>query len=405
MLDVSGMSVSYRAHRALEGASVHVGEGEIVVILGANGAGKSSLLKAIAGTCEGQVEGQVTLAGTPISGLPAEQIVVQGVAFVPEDRGIFGDLRVDENLMLGAHAREARAHQQDNLARVYRLFPKLRERASQIARTMSGGEQQMVAIGRAMMANPRILMLDEPSLGLSPLLCKELFQSLAHVRDIGIGVLMVEQNAKQSLAIADRAYLLENGSIVGEGSAESMVNDPAIKAAYLGAGQGGSASSLPPPTRSEDKNDADATLAEPRFIQPSPAGQSVGSSSQFAGVDIGSLVDRASQLADPGRNGQGGKVQTPRQRIVPALSSDGASSGPLSLDDADVQKLLADFEAAALAARKSGTAPNGAAGKDPAAFSDTSEGETLPEIPVYRKSKLEIYRRTPAGELLKVEEK
>ena len=200
MLDVSGISVRYGAHRALENAAVRVDAGEIVVILGANGAGKSSLLKAIAGTSEGKVHGKVQLEGADLMGQPAEVIVVRGIAFVPEGRGIFGDLTVRENLMLGAHAPEARAHQDKNLARVYELFPKLKERAAQVARTMSGGEQQMVAIGRALMANPKYLMLDEPSLGLSPLLCKELFQNLTEVRKSGIGILLVEQNAKQSLA-------------------------------------------------------------------------------------------------------------------------------------------------------------------------------------------------------------
>ena len=234
MLEIENLSAAYGMHRALAGVSIDVDAGEIVVILGANGAGKSTLLRAIAGMCEGQVQGEVRLAGMPLQGTAADEIVERGIAFVPEGRGIFGDLTVAENLQLGAYCKHARPRHDDNLARVYELFPKLKERRGQIARTMSGGEQQMVAIGRAMMADPRILMLDEPSLGLSPLLCKELFQNLSRITDSGLGVLLVEQNAKQSLAIAGRGYLLENGEIAGEGKACDLLEDPAVQAAYLG---------------------------------------------------------------------------------------------------------------------------------------------------------------------------
>ncbi len=234
MLRVSDLSVAYGLHRALEGVAVDVAPGEVVVILGANGAGKSSLLRAIAGMSAGTVAGSATLDGTPLTGLGPDRIVERGIAFVPEGRGIFADLTVTENLTLGAYAARARPHEAANLERVYGLFPKLVERRAQTVRTMSGGEQQMVAIGRAMMANPTILMLDEPSLGLSPLLCKELFQALAHIRETGMGVLLVEQNAKQSLAIADRGYLLENGAITGAGPATALAQDPAVQAAYLG---------------------------------------------------------------------------------------------------------------------------------------------------------------------------
>ena len=215
MLALRDISVSYGMHRALAGVTVEVGEGEIVVILGANGAGKSTLLKAAAGICEGEVTGSVQLRGEELSILPAESIIERGIAFVPEGRGIFADLSVRENLELGGNPQRARDQRAQHLARIYALFPRLREREHQIARTMSGGEQQMVAIGRAMMSRPDVLLLDEPSLGLSPLLCKELFQTLVQVRDAGVSVLLVEQNAKQSLAIADRGYLMENGGIVG----------------------------------------------------------------------------------------------------------------------------------------------------------------------------------------------
>lgn len=242
MLEIKQLSVSYGQHRALEGASLKIGRGEIVVILGANGAGKSSLLKAVSGICEGRASGDITMQGRDILGLPANRIVEEGIALVPEGRGVFGDLTVAENLKLGAHTPRAREEEAGNLDRVLRLFPKLHERRGQIVRTMSGGEQQMVAIGRAMMSNPALLTLDEPSLGLSPLLCKELFQALKAVRNTGIGILLVEQNAKQSLAIADRGYLLENGRIIHEGRAEDLRNDPAVQAAYLGGSARGSVS-------------------------------------------------------------------------------------------------------------------------------------------------------------------
>lgn len=234
MLDVRSLSAGYGQHRALEGVSLSVKRGEIVVILGANGAGKSTLLKALSGICEGKVSGQVTMQGEEILGQPAHRIVEAGIALVPEGRGVFGDLTVAENLSLGSHPARARDEAASIRDRVLSLFPRLEERKTQIVRTMSGGEQQMVAIGRAMMSNPALLMLDEPSLGLSPLLSKELFQNLRRVRETGIGILLVEQNARASLAIADRGYLLENGRIVHEGAAEKLRSDPAVQTAYLG---------------------------------------------------------------------------------------------------------------------------------------------------------------------------
>ncbi len=234
MLDVKNLSAVYGQHRALNDISIQVSEGEIVVILGANGAGKSSLLRAIGGMSEGIVTGDVRMNGVSVSGLPPHEIVEHGIALVPEGRGVFADMTVQENLILGAYCARARAEQNINMDRLVTLFPKLGERKDQIVRTMSGGEQQMVAIGRAMMSAPSILMLDEPSLGLSPLLCKELFHNLAEVRNSGLGILLVEQNAKQSLAIADRGYLLENAHIIGENDAASLASDPAVQKAYLG---------------------------------------------------------------------------------------------------------------------------------------------------------------------------
>ncbi|MGC1505403.1 MAG: ABC transporter ATP-binding protein [Sulfitobacter sp.] len=234
MLVVDNIEVSYGLHRALNGVSLTIEKGEIVVMLGANGAGKSSLLRAIAGISEGAVKGWVTLNDNVLQILKPDQIVEAGIAFVPEGRGIFGDLNVWENLLLGAYPARARAKQDENLEKVIDLFPKLKDRRTQIARTMSGGEQQMVAIGRAMMSNPDVLMLDEPSLGLSPLLCQELFRNLSRIRDTGMAVLLVEQNAKQSLAIADRGYLIENGSVLASDKAEALLNDPKVQEAYLG---------------------------------------------------------------------------------------------------------------------------------------------------------------------------
>ena len=219
MLEVRNLSVFYGQHHAVEDASVTVGADEIVVMLGANGAGKSTLIRSIAGLA------------------PARPGCSIRIALVPEDRGIFGDLTVDENLTLGAFPDRARGAEAANRERIYALFPVLKERRRQAVRTMSGGEQQMVAIGRAIMSAPSILLLDEPSLGLSPLLCRDLFRSLAEIRAQGVGIFLVEQNSKQSLAIADRGYLLENGHVVGADSAANLLADEAVSRSYLGAGE------------------------------------------------------------------------------------------------------------------------------------------------------------------------
>jgi len=234
MLEIRNLGVRYGRHIALDGVSATVEKGEICVILGANGAGKSSLLKAIAGMVRAEPGTEIVMNGRPITGLKPHRIVEEGIALVPEGRGIFGDLTVAENLQLGAFAQRARAQEAETLAQIYRLFPRLAERKKQIARTMSGGEQQMVAIGRALMSRPDILMLDEPSLGLSPLLSKDLFKSLAAVAETGVGILLVEQNARLSLKIARRGYLIENGLITGEDTAAALMTDPAVVNAYLG---------------------------------------------------------------------------------------------------------------------------------------------------------------------------
>ncbi len=241
MLDVSDVSVAYGQHRALTEAALNVGDGEIVVILGANGAGKTSLMKAVAGIVPCLPGKHVRLSGRDLSSLPAHEIVEAGLASVPEGRGIFGELTVSENLLLGANPKRARDGEAARRKQVVSLFPRLGERLSQTVRTMSGGEQQMVAIGRALMSNPDVLLLDEPSLGLSPLMVRELFASLRQVRETGVSLLLVEQNAQESLALADRGYLIENGRIVGSGTASALKSDPAVRRAYLGGLSGSTA--------------------------------------------------------------------------------------------------------------------------------------------------------------------
>ena len=241
MLEVSGISAFYGKHRALDDVSIKVARGEIVAILGANGAGKTTLLNAIAGVVPAAPGARIAIsgadsAGRDLAGVPAHKIVEAGIALVPEGRGIFGELTVRENLLLGAYPARARANEAANLDMVLGLFPRLKERLRQTVRTMSGGEQQMVAIGRALMSAPDILLLDEPSLGLSPIMCGELFHILARIRGRGLGILLVEQNARQSLAIADRGYIIATGRIVGSGTAEALKTDPAVQKAYLGAG-------------------------------------------------------------------------------------------------------------------------------------------------------------------------
>ncbi len=236
MLEAKNISVFYGRHRAVESASVEIRQNEIVVMLGANGAGKSTFLRAIGGLTPAMKGASVVMDGVNITHRPAHEVVESGIALVPEDRGIFADLTVMENLQLGAHPKRARAHEKENLDRILTLFPRLAERRKQAVRTMSGGERQMVAIGRAMMSAPSILMLDEPSLGLSPLLCSELFRSLTAVKETGMSIFLVEQNAKQSLAIADRGYLLDNGHITGSDTAEALAKDETVQKAYLGAG-------------------------------------------------------------------------------------------------------------------------------------------------------------------------
>lgn len=405
MLEVKGLSVAYGKHRALESAGLTVKPGEIVVILGANGAGKSTLLKAIAGICEGRATGSIRLDGEELLGLPSHKVVERGIALVPEGRGIFGDLTVRENLVLGANPRRARDDQQANLDRLMRLFPKLAERRGQVARTMSGGEQQMVAIGRAMMSNPQILMLDEPSLGLSPLLCKELFQNLTEVRKAGLGILLVEQNARQSLAIADRGYLLENGQIDHEAPAHELMNDPAVQAAYLG---GAGAAQAPvtgaAATRPEAQADsattaasaphADAFRPRPRPIRTVPA-------SDLAGLDIEALVTRAGQRPRSAPDG-GQPMAAPRAGSADSATSrlrSALSEIERAASDARTQVRVVTRPLPPLRERISPThapRPEAAGPRD----ADTAGGDSPaspPLIEVWRAPRIEVWRRRPGS--------
>ncbi|WP_368415082.1 ABC transporter ATP-binding protein [Falsiroseomonas sp.] len=232
MLEVRDLHAGYGLTRVLEGVSLHVNAGEIVAVLGSNGAGKTTLNMAISGLVKPRA-GSVTFEGRDITGRPPAEIMGAGLIQVPEGRKIFPNLSVRENLELGSY-RRAKAGRAQNLDRVFQTFPRLKERTVQAAGTLSGGEQQMLAIGRGMMAEPRLLILDEPSLGLSPLLVEEMFALIRRLHGQGLAIMLVEQNVAQSLDVADRAYVLENGRFAISGAAASVREDPELKRAYLG---------------------------------------------------------------------------------------------------------------------------------------------------------------------------
>lgn len=232
MLEVRDLHAGYGLTRVLEGVSLHVNAGEIVAVLGSNGAGKTTLNMAISGLVKPRA-GSVTFEGRDITGRPPAEIMGAGLIQVPEGRKIFPNLSVRENLELGSY-RRAKPNRARNLDRVFETFPRLKERTVQAAGTLSGGEQQMLAIGRGMMAEPRLLILDEPSLGLSPLLVEEMFALIRRLHGQGLAIMLVEQNVAQSLDVADRAYVLENGGFAISGAAASVREDPELKRAYLG---------------------------------------------------------------------------------------------------------------------------------------------------------------------------
>ncbi len=233
MLEIKDLHVSYGGIQALRGVSLTVPEGKIVTLIGANGAGKSTLMRTISGLVKAQ-SGSILWNGQEILTKPIDQIVAGGIAMSPEGRRVFADLTVVENLKIGAYLRRDKAGIQQDLEWVYSLFPRLKERSWQSAGTLSGGEQQMLAVGRALMSKPKLLMLDEPSLGLAPLVVREIFDIIRTVNQQGITVLLNEQNANMALKVADYAYVLETGNLTMSGTGAQLLSDPQVKAAYLG---------------------------------------------------------------------------------------------------------------------------------------------------------------------------
>ncbi|MGN0392619.1 MAG: ABC transporter ATP-binding protein [Bariatricus sp.] len=233
MLEIKDIEVYYGMIQAIKGISFEVNEGEVIALIGANGAGKTTTLHTITGLLSPK-KGSVIFEGKDITKVPAHKIVSLGIAHVPEGRRVFAELTVYENLKMGAYTRKDKDEIEKTLEMVYKRFPRLEERKNQLAGTLSGGEQQMLAMGRALMSHPKIIVMDEPSMGLSPILVNEIFDIIQEVSKSGTTVLLVEQNAKKALSIADRAYVLETGKIVLEGDAKVLMNDDSIKKAYLG---------------------------------------------------------------------------------------------------------------------------------------------------------------------------
>jgi branched-chain amino acid transport system ATP-binding protein len=233
LLELRRLAVSYGGIQAVKGIDLTVAEGELVCLIGANGAGKTTTLKGVCGLVPVQA-GSVLYAGADVTGAPAFQLVRRGLAMVPEGRGVFGALDIEENLAMGAYARRDRAGVRADVDRVFTLFPRLAERRRQTAGTLSGGEQQMLAIGRALMSRPRLLLLDEPSMGLAPLMVQKVFETVLAVAREGVTLLLVEQNARLALEVSHRGYVMESGEITLEGPARELLHDGKVRAAYLG---------------------------------------------------------------------------------------------------------------------------------------------------------------------------
>ena len=235
VLNIAGLKVSYGGIKAVKGIDLQVGKGELVTLIGANGAGKTTTLKAITGTLPpSKVEGEITYLGQPLRGAESHRLVQQKLAMVPEGRGVFTRMSIHENLLMGAYTRRDKAGIEADIDKWYAVFPRLKERSSQLAGTLSGGEQQMLAMARALMCHPTLLLLDEPSMGLAPIMVEKIFEVIRDVSAQGITILLVEQNARLALQAAHRGYVMDSGAVTMTGNARDMLNDPRVQAAYLG---------------------------------------------------------------------------------------------------------------------------------------------------------------------------
>ena len=233
LLKITGLQVAYGGIKAVKGVDLHVNEGELVTLIGSNGAGKTTTMKAITGTLP-PASGDIEYMGKSIKGKGAWDLVKDGLAMVPEGRGVFSRMTIIENLQMGAYIRNDKAEIVTDMEKMFTIFPRLRERKDQLAGTMSGGEQQMLAMGRALMSRPKVLLLDEPSMGLSPIMVDKIFEVVKDVSGQGVTILLVEQNASRALGIADRGYVMESGIVTMNGDAKELLNDPRVRAAYLG---------------------------------------------------------------------------------------------------------------------------------------------------------------------------
>ena len=233
LLKITGLQVAYGGIKAVKGVDLHVNEGELVTLIGSNGAGKTTTMKAITGSLP-LADGDIEYLGKSIKGKGAWDLVKDGLAMVPEGRGVFARMTIIENLQMGAYIRSDKPEIAADMEKMFTIFPRLRERKDQLAGTMSGGEQQMLAMGRALMSRPKVLLLDEPSLGLSPIMVDKIFEVVRDVSAQGVTILLVEQNASRALGIADRGYVMESGAVTMNGEAKELLNDPRVRAAYLG---------------------------------------------------------------------------------------------------------------------------------------------------------------------------
>ena len=233
LLKITGLQVAYGGIKAVKGVDLHVNEGELVTLIGSNGAGKTTTMKAITGSLP-MASGDIEYLGKSIKGKGAWDLVRDGLAMVPEGRGVFARMTIIENLQMGAYIRNDKAEIAADIEKMFTIFPRLRERKDQLAGTMSGGEQQMLAMGRALMSRPKVLLLDEPSMGLSPIMVDKIFEVVKDVSAQGVTILLVEQNASRALGIADRGYVMESGAVTMNGDAKALLDDPRVRAAYLG---------------------------------------------------------------------------------------------------------------------------------------------------------------------------